>query len=146
MVITWKNVHLNYVTNKQIACFLLFQCPHIVVENLQYSESNTVLYAISTRGILVIIFNAHFVEDDNGNAFTVNQVCYRKKIIRPFVRDLNRFFLARNLDYGSLWFQYGGVTRHGIRHSCLSRSYRFESFWLHSRSNLAADCSIALIL
>lgn len=58
---------------------------------------------------------AVFLENDHENHVTLNLVWYREKIITPFVRDIRRFCLARNLPLYTQFFQKDGATCHTPR-------------------------------
>ena len=93
----------------------------------------------------------YFVEDDAQNQLTV-QECYREIIIAPFVRDLKRFFRARNLPLRRQWMQQDGATaqtagelfaslRQHFGDRLLSRGTEFP-FPLHSPDLKAPDAYI----
>lgn len=103
-----SHVHLSGYINRQTTRFLGFERPDVIVEKPLHSLRVTVWCAVSGHGMI----GPYFVEDDNQNPLTVNQERYREKIIIPFVRDLNNFCRARNLQFRTQWFQQDGATSH----------------------------------
>ena len=69
--------------------------------------------SVSRHGIL----GPYFIKEDAQNPLTLNQECYREIIIAPFVWDLKRFCLTRNLPLRRQWMQQDGATAYTMGES-----------------------------
>ncbi|PNF30361.1 hypothetical protein B7P43_G13409 [Cryptotermes secundus] len=96
-----SHIHLDAYINRQTTHFLGFEWPNVIVQKPLHSTRVTIWCTVSAHGIL----GPYFIEDEEGNALTVTQACYRDMVIRPFLQDLRRFCHARGLHMDRQWYQ-----------------------------------------
>ncbi|PNF15933.1 hypothetical protein B7P43_G07487 [Cryptotermes secundus] len=91
----------SYGSGRQTTCFLGFELPDVIVQKSLHNTRVVIWCAVSAHAIL----GPYFIEDEEGNALTITQECYRNLVIGPFLQDLKRFCPARDLHMNRQWYQ-----------------------------------------